>query len=220
MSNDVNSSEGVFETAGGTPPDVPLVDAIYSSSVQDASAVLLLGPTRRSLDDAACSAFFRSGSVADRSVLFVSLTRSADDRLHVLEEHLKAMPERVSVVSGADRFGSETTRTVRGEETTVSVEVVSDPSDLPKLGMTINKVVSGRDDDPLMCLHSLTALLQYAETERVFRFLHLLQTRLDVTGHYHMDAEAHDRRTVATLRPLFDAIVEYDADGHVTVVEP
>lgn len=189
------------------------------NSLEDASEVLLLGPMRESLDNRACSTMMEAWPVADRDVLFVSLTQPADERFGLLRQSITASPERVCIVSGADRHSSET-RIEAGEgQTTLSVSAIRDPSDLPRLGITINKAIDRWEEagDILMCFHSLTALLQYAEPNRVFRFVHLLQNRLNATAHYHMDVDAHDQQTIATLRPLFDAVVEYDLEGNVTV---
>lgn len=202
-----------------------VAEAIADADLSSTADVLLLGPMRKSLDDDACASLldpaWSPGGETDRNVLFVSLTQSADERISMLEEHTSAMPDRVAVVSGADQFPSETTIENATGTTKTTVEVVSDPSDLPRLGMTITKAVSewDPDDETVVCFHSLTALLQYAEPKRAFRFVHLLQNRLNAAAHYHMDAEAHDLQTIATLRPLFDAVVEYDADGTVNVTD-
>lgn len=217
-----------IEDVPNAPPEGRLEGPTVKSDLLDvdrealegASDVLLLGPMRGTLDDDACTSLLATVPVAGRNVLCVSLTQSADERFGLLRDGLAETPGRVCVVSGADRYSSETTTGADGESTTLSVSVVRDPSDLPRLGMTISRAVDDwTDDDAVACFHSLTALLQYAEPKRVFRFVHLLQNRLDATTHYHMDAEAHDRQTVATLRPLFDAVVEYDADGNVTVTD-
>jgi hypothetical protein len=210
------------------PPEGSLEGGAVTSDLLDldrealegASDVLLLGPMRGSLDDDGCRSLLGTQPVEGRNVLCVSLTQSAEERIDLLREGLAEPPARVCVVSGADRYPSETTTGADDERTTLSVSVVRDPSDLPRLGMTISRAVDDwEDDDALACFHSLTALLQYAEPQRVFRFVHLLQNRLDATTHYHMDAAAHDAQTVATLRPLFDAVVEYDADGNATVTD-
>lgn len=196
--------------------------AIEGADLEGAADVLLLGPMRGSLDDDACTSLLETLPVAGRNVLNISLTQSADERFGLLRDGLEETPRRISVVSGADRYPSETTTGSGTDATTLSVSVVRDPSDLPRLGMTISQAVDDWEDDPgdgLVCFHSLTALMQYVEPKRVFRFVHLLQNRLDATTHYHMDSEAHDRQTVATLRPLFDVVVEYDADGDVTVTD-
>jgi hypothetical protein len=36
-------------------------------------------------------------------------------------------------------------------------------------------------------------------------------------SHYHLDPSAHEDGTIGTLRPIFDVIVDVDADGNVEV---
>lgn len=190
------------------------------------SNVLLLGPMERQRGEESCLHFFGSGSLAETNVLFVSLTRSADDRLELLRRHAEGFPANVGIVTATDQFTAATT-TSGSEEGDgsggVSVRTVSDPSDLPKLGVTISRLVNDWEDEgreTIVCFHSLSVLLQYADLQRVFRFLHILKDRLasvDATTHYHMDSMAHDQQTVATLRQLFDAVVEYDEGGEATV---
>jgi hypothetical protein len=73
------------------------------------------------------------------------------------------------------------------------------------------------DEPGLLCFHSLTTLLQYADPQRTFRFVHTLGSRArscGVIAHYHLDPAAHDAPTVATLEPLFDVVVDLtEADG-------
>lgn len=66
-----------------------------------------------------------------------------------------------------------------------------------------------------VCFHSVTALLQFAELPRVFRFLYTLASRVASSGaraHYHLDPNAHDEQTVTALTPLFDAVVQGTED--------
>lgn len=202
------------------------LDALLDGAeLREASDVLVLGQLRRSLDDQVCGSFLRHAPLGERNVLFVSLTRPAEDRLRVLREQAGERPPAVSVVSGTDQFEAATTETTTADEdgNRVTVDTIDDPSDLPKLGITISRAVKEWDDagvGTVVCFHSLTALLQYADRQRVFRFLHVLQDRLeavDAVTHYHMDAAAHDRQTLATLRPLFDAVVEVGPGGDATV---
>jgi hypothetical protein len=202
------------------------LDALLAGAeLREASDVLILGELRRSLDDQVCGSFLRHAPLGERNVLFISLTRPAEDRLRVLRERGGSQPPAVSVVSGTDQFEAATTETTTAdvEGNRVTVDAIDDPSDLPKLGMTISRAVKEWDDTgvgTVVCFHSLTALLQYADRGRVFRFLHVLQDRMeavDAVTHYHMDAEAHDDQTIATLRPLFDAVVEIGPGGDATI---
>lgn len=78
---------------------------------------------------------------------------------------------------------------------------------------------TGEGTTSMLCFRSLSTLLQYADLEAVFKFLHTLTSRIetgDARGHYHMDPTTHDERTVQTLLQLFDAAVRIE-DGSVDV---
>lgn len=217
MNDRAGDGFGEAERAAASKP----VEGLFEHSfLGDAANVLLLGPMRRSTDDDVCTSVLGMEPLQDRNLMFISLTQSAGDRVQILRDHLDEMPAAIRVVSDADDYASETVVGAHNGPT-MTVDVVSDPSDLPRLGMTISKSASSWETERpmLVCFHSLTALLQYAEPERVFRFIHLLRNRLDGKMHYHMDVDAHDEQTIATVRPLFDAVIEYDADGNVSVTE-
>lgn len=92
------------------------------------------------------------------------------------------------------------------------------PNDLTGLGITLGEQLGEWADGevlPFLDFHSLTAALQYVDFKRVYRFVHVMTARsvaLGVRSYYHLDPEAHDEETVATLTSLFDAAVRYD-DG-------
>ena len=100
------------------------------------------------------------------------------------------------------------------------------PEDLTGLGIALSESLSpagGGDADPtrfVLAYDSVTALLQYVDTERTFRFLHVLTSRVraaNALGVFFMDPAAHDDRTVRTVEALFDAVVEQDDDGEWVV---
>ncbi len=189
-----------------------------ATDIQEPSDVLLLGPIWRSVDDAACAGRFASAEARDANILLVTLTEPADERVGVLQNHLEDPPSRIRVVSASDEHTSDVSIAGPSGEMTLSIYAVDDPSDLPRLGMRIQEAAAFEDDRPtLVCFHSLTALLQYADTQRVFRFLHIMQNAIDAETHYHMDANSHNTRTVETLKQLFDAVIEFDGEGNEIV---
>jgi len=101
----------------------------------------------------------------------------------------------------------------------LEVDAVLDPADLTTLGIRISEQLSewgSTDEQPVVCFHSLTELLEATDLNRAFRFLHLLTRRLSLAGaiaHFHLDPETCDEKTIETLRPLFDAVLEVDEDG-------
>jgi hypothetical protein len=118
---------------------------------------------------------------------------------------------------------ADTSTTIQQSVGSLVIKTMSDPSDLTDLGITISSFLSewdSNDNQTVACFHSLTSLLQYADPQRVFRFLHVLTEKFDsseVVAHYHMDPSAHDQQTINTLTPLFDASVEHDENEEWTV---
>jgi len=92
----------------------------------------------------------------------------------------------------------------------VTVKSVSTPDDLTGLGITLSQALSTHDD-AVVCFDSLTAALQYVDTETAYEFLNALTGHLyaaDARAHFHLDPTAHDTTTVDALASLFDAVVE------------
>lgn len=184
-------------------------------AVGDASNVLLLAPDGAAERDA-CRSLMAVPDPAEQHVLG-AVTGSVDrflDRWRDADEP----PARVEVVA----FG-EATRSGAVPSTAVSVDTVP-MSDLTGAGIQLNEHIdrcppareAGDAARSVFCFDSLTPLVEYVGLERTFRFLHVLTRRLaaaDVLAHYHLTPAAHDDRTVAALKSLFDAVVEPDADA-------
>jgi hypothetical protein len=225
MSHERDDIEG--RTAGGRStqnaefaPDAHTPESLTVDldEVAGASNVLVLGSGDRSTDDGVCRSFFAVDGLERKNVLFLSLLRSSDECLALFDDHGLPFPRNVGVVTTGHQTRATTTETAGPSGGGVTVETLSDPSDLPKLGITTTGVLDDMptdDRETLVCVRSLTALLQYVELQRTYRFVQILAGHFesaDATAHYHMDPEAHDTQTMATLRPLFDVVVEVDAD--------
>jgi len=91
-----------------------------------------------------------------------------------------------------------------------------EPSDLTGQGITIEEALS---PGTAVCVDSLGALLQYADREQVFQFIHTLGERCAESSaamHFHLDPAAVDDRTVAAVSLLMDAVVDVESEA-VTV---
>jgi len=96
-----------------------------------------------------------------------------------------------------------------------AVRTVADPTDLTGVGIAVGEWLRARDDDerPVVCLDSLSTLLQYADPERAFRFCHGLTAQVRSTGaaaFVSVDPGAHDEATLGTFRTLFDTVIAGD----------
>ncbi len=191
--------------------------------VEDASNVLILAPSMELSDGAACARVLSAGDVDGSNLLHVALTDTPDNRLGALRSHLgEVQPLNLAFVTVGDHARSVAATSPDGFATEigdpgVTSETISTPGDLTGLGMKISSIISeweGDETDVIVCFHSLTTLLQYAEVRQVFRFLHVLTGRLDVVdarAHYHLDPGAHDEKDVNTLKALFDGVVTFES---------
>ena len=194
--------------------------------IGDASTVLLLAPSLDSCEDDACLDLLTVTDPAQENVLSITFTQSATERVQLWDEYIEERPAQTGIISIGEMMRSttaDTSTTIQQSAGPLVIETVSDPSDLTDLGMTISSFLSEwdtNDNQTVACFHSITSLLQYADVQRVFRFLHVLTGKFDsseVVAHYHMDPSAHDQQTISTLTPLFDAIVERDENDEWTV---
>ncbi|MCL9813153.1 DUF7504 family protein [Natranaeroarchaeum aerophilus] len=144
--------------------------------------------------------FAREHSVDDLLVL-----ACGSDPAQVIErtERIDAEQKRLltDARAAAERVGVHT-----------AVEELSDPADLSTTGIAISSFL---DDEggTVVCFHSLTALLEAVETEQLFRFLHVLTSRVhaaDAIGQFYLDPARTDDRTIYKLRSGFDTVVETD----------
>lgn len=208
-------------------PEPQTTEDIPFETVDDASDVLVLGPTQGATCDRNCTTLL-SYTVPDRTnILAVTVTRSANDWLSMWQQHSSGSPGSMVVVSLGEETGdaptSTTISTQSGPEQ-IKIETVSDPSDLTRVGIMFSRLVSEistTEEQTAVCFHSLTAMLQYVEPRRLFRFLHILRGKLssvDAMAHYHMDPEAHDTQTVSVFKSLFDTVVRITDEGDLEIV--
>lgn len=153
---------------------------------------------------------------AETNLLAISYRRGPDEWFRNWRTHAGSLPSEVGFVD----VGETTRSTAAGSPSGTAaeplpfVDAVADPADLSRLGIRISQYLeswTGNDRQTVVYLDSVTALLDHVETERAFRFLHLLAGRVesvDGRGYYLFDPSAHDDRSLTLLREFADATVE------------
>lgn len=195
---------------GSAPAD--LLDRIGG-----ARNVLLDLPATAPAETAACSRLLPRVAPAHADVIQISYTRSPASCVDDWQAETPQIPDRHLVVAVGDRASPLTDPSELATEPTV--ETVSDPRDFTSLGVVLTDTLDrwdGSSNQVAVCFDSLTALLESADSQQVFRFLHVLTSQFahaDALAHYHIDSTAHESRTVNSLRPLFDAVVSREDDA-------
>jgi hypothetical protein len=189
----------------------------------DVQNLLLMRPSHSPADHEICANLLRPRDAPPEHLLLVTFEKSPDERLNILQGHLGMLPDSIAMLNIGDATRSGPTEIVTTtEDEGISVDNISDPTDVQRIGLAINKHLSKWDGDgeTAVCFNSLTALLNAADSETVFRFLNVLLGRIrsgEDRAHYHMDHGAHDNQILETYRPLFDEQLRVKEDGSVQI---
>ena len=177
------------------------------TELTDARNVLLAAPSMSGGEAEACTDLLVPSAPAGSNVLWVTFRGDATDCIDQWFAATDDQPGNAVVVVVGDSPGPDPDG--------VTVEHISSPSDLTGLGIAIGELLSEWDGSPVVCIDSLTAMLQYVEVETAYEFLHAVTGQLyaaDARAHFHIDPSAHDSTTVDSIASLFDAVVEFDSN--------
>lgn len=180
----------------------------------DRSSTLVLTPSNTTLAGV-WEGVRRLDDLESSNVLLVVYGHDPGAVRDAWHDRIDEMPARLGVVGvGVAREEDD------GEPVSASgsdvLTTVRDPADASDLGIAISLYLQdwATDDAPTMLgLHSLTAMLDHVDEETTFRFLHVLGRRLGDTGtssRFYLDPTVVDERTIRTLRPVFDDVVEWE----------
>lgn len=148
------------------------------------------------------------------TVLLISYSHPPDDLL--ADVRARASPSETRVVA----VGEGSRSVAASADSSAPVAAVEHPADLTEIGIRFGQALDGWDGEGrfLVEFHTLTALLEHADVERVFRFLHVMTGQLTQAGavaNFYLDPDVHDESAVATIRPLFDEVVRRDGEEWV-----
>ncbi|MEF8812874.1 MAG: hypothetical protein V5A55_03535 [Halovenus sp.] len=197
------------------------VDRTALAEVSPSSNVLLLAPSLGGQGNEMCLDLLSRTPPSETNILSITYTDTPQKWVGRWMDETGVSPVRGGIVAIGQADASV-------DDRSWAVKTVENPADLTGIGIELSELLSGManaaDDDEhiAVCFNGITSLLQYADLQRTFRFLHVVTGRVktvDGVGHFHLDPEAHDSQTVATLKGLFDAVVEIGDGGNWTITQ-
>jgi len=180
------------------------------AQVRPGSSILVSGPAMTGKQQLVYDILADGAREGDGAVVVTTSDKAAD----VAEE----FHDRVPGLEGA-QLGVVDCRGEGGADPElidgVSVHQVSSPGDLTGIGIGITKALeglhnSGRDRGRL-ALVSLSTMLTYTDKKTVFKFCHVLSSRLDAAGYvglFTIDSGAHDEQTIQVIKQAFDGLID------------
>lgn len=201
----------------------PMIHSVVSGA--DSLNVLLLAESFHSSDDDVCFELLSPMNLSEINLLSVGFTFAASKRIVKWLRESGERPARLKLITSVEftRSGGDGQLHSQLQVNESVVERIGSPNDLTELGVKVTKIANeweATDEQTVVCVNSLTTLLQYAEIDRAYRFLHVFADKLMMTGaisHYHMDPSAHTPQTVNTLKQLFDVLIEVSPEGELVV---
>jgi hypothetical protein len=174
--------------------------------------VLVLAPSLSDTKRTTCLNLLAPGELSQLDVLRITYSASPQELVEEwLAEH-DDLPGRMGIIDVGDRAGMGS---VDGGDLPDGVFVTdANPNDITGLGMRLNNYLNDVSDESqlVVCFDSLTELLQFADVQSAFKFLHMFAGQLrqvDAIGHFHLDPGAHDTQVISRLKPVFDDAIDH-----------
>jgi len=232
--SDTSESETADTTAeASTPTDSPDPDRSFGDVLDTLSSfgqstsptqVLVLSPISGGVTNDIFSQICTAEGTATQNVVFVTATRSTNDRLPMTRKFAEWVDGESTLIEvGQPRSETATTRDTNtlGRKADTHKEIPN-PQNLAKLGVVISHGISQIDNGypTVLGFHTLSSMVEHLGTERVVPFLYTLCSQLNesgVMGYCHLDPNRHPDDDVATIKSIFDVAVRIQPDGSVEI---
>ncbi|WP_416839632.1 RAD55 family ATPase [Haloferax sp. DFSO52] len=161
-----------------------------------------------------------AGTERGEGAIIVTTKDGADRILKDFDKRVDIEGHPISVVDCVTR--QQGVGEVRDDD---RIKYTSSPVDMTGIGIKLSEVLQEYYQERELSqnrivLHSLSTLLMYADLQTVFRFLHVFTGRIQSVGGlglFTIDADAHDDRTMNTIKQLFDGIITTSEDDAPSV---
>ena len=185
-------------------------------TVPPGAALLISGPAMTG-KDALMQSFLADGLARGEAAIAITTGGSAERFVDDLCSQAVFEERALSVLDCRAEGSRESEELANGS----NVHRVSDPADLTSIGVGITEALDRVDvggyDRGRFGLTSLSTMLTYTDEKTVFKFCHVLSSRLDGAGFvglFTIDESAHDQQTLQVLKQNFDGQVQLrERDG-------
>jgi len=194
-----------------------VLDVAAVSSIRPGSSILVSGPAMTGKEDLLYEAM-ADGTRNGEGAVAVTTGERAEDAIEDIQARASDMDSHalcaIDCRADSDREGIE-------RDDGAYVHRVAAPSDMTGIGIGIMKCFDRlRDagvDDGRLGLTNLSTMVTYSDKQTVFKFCHVLSSRLDSAaflGLFTIDSSAHDNQTLQVIKQAFDGLIEIrERDG-------
>src|SRR4030067_1680129 len=179
--------------------------------IRKGSNIMLVGPPMSQKETILYNIMYHGAVINENAIITVTTHESATQIINVLKENKMVLPpSRFGIV---DCITKSIGRTAFETE---NIKIASSPMDLTGIGVRIGQffedfLLKKKITTAQLHINSLSAILMYSNIQTVFRFMHVFTGRVKASGAlgiFVMDSNMHDDHTIATIKQLFDGIIE------------
>jgi KaiC/GvpD/RAD55 family RecA-like ATPase len=179
--------------------------------IRKGSNIMLIGPPMSGKEVILYYIMYYGAAKNENAVITVTTRESATNILEWFKDHKLVLPlARIGIVDCV-------TKTLGGAAVeNENIKIASSPVDLTGIGVKISQFfeeyyMKKNIRKTQLHINSLSTILMYSNIQTVFRFLHVFTGRIKATGAlgiYTIESGMHDEQSIATLKQLFDGMIE------------
>lgn len=184
--------------------------------IRKGSNIMLIGPPMSGKEVIMNNIMYHAAAKNENAVITVTTRESAAHILEWFKEQKLDLPmskigiiDCVSKTLGGSAIENE------------NIKIASSPVDLTGIGVKISQffeefVMKKNIQKIQLHINSLSTILMYSNIQTVFRFLHVFTGRIKAAGAlgiYIIESGMHDEQAIATLKQLFDGMIEIKTEG-------
>jgi KaiC/GvpD/RAD55 family RecA-like ATPase len=172
---------------------------------------MLIGPSMSKKEVILHYIMYHGTAINENAVMTVTTHESATQILGWFKKNKMVLPlSRIGVIDCI-------TKSIGGTIfETENIKFATSPSDLTGIGVRISQffedyLIKKKILKIQLHINSLSEILMYSNIQTVFRFMHVFTGRVKAAGAlgiFVIDSGMHDDHTIATLKQLFDGIIE------------
>ncbi len=187
-----------------------------TGGIKKGSNIMLIGPPMSGKEAILSHVAYHGAAKNENAVITVTTRESAANILELFQQNKLTLPmSRIGIVDCV-------TKTLGGTAVeTDNIKIASSPVDLTGIGVKISQFFEEffmKKNIRKIQLHinSLSTILMYSNIQTVFRFLHVFTGRIKSAGAlgiYVIESGMHDEQAIATLKQLFDGMIEIKSEN-------
>lgn len=189
----------------------------HIGGIRNGSNIMLIGPPMSGKETIINSIVY-SGLNAEEAAVIVTTREPGENVIEWYKYNdLKIPLERLGIVDCVTKtLGVPTSDTA-------NIKRASSPVDLTGIGVKISQFLEDfwmkkNIRYTRLCINSLSTILMYSNIQTVFRFLHVFTGRVKAAGAigiYVVEEGMHDDQAIATLKQLFDGVIEIKHENDI-----